>query len=135
MALQLTLKPNERVIISGAVIRNGDSRTELRIENEVPVLRESDILSPSMVRTPSERIYLALQLMYVDPERAQQHLTTCRGLIEELLQVAPSCRPLAEEIDSLAVAGKLYHAIKVARALLAHERELLTHVHERTTGL
>ena len=73
--------------------------------------------------------------MYVDPERAQQHHATCRGLIEELLQVAPSCRPLLEEIDSLASAGKLYHALKVARALLAYEKELLTHVHERTTGL
>lgn len=135
MALRLTLKPSERVIISGAVIRNGDGRTELLIENEVPVLRESDILSPRAVRTPSERIYLALQLMYVDPERAPQHHDTCRGLCEELLQAAPSCRPLLEEIESLATAGKLYQALKVARILLAYEKELLAHVHDRATGL
>src|SRR5439155_12790288 len=94
MALRLSLKPHERVIIGGAALRNGGTRTELLIENEVPVLRESDILSPSMVRTPCERIYLVLQLMYVDPERSEQHIDRYRSLVADVAATAPSCRPL-----------------------------------------
>ena len=40
MALRLKLKPGERVIVGGAVVRNGSSRAELFVENDTPVLRE-----------------------------------------------------------------------------------------------
>ena len=73
MSLRLSLKPHEKIILGGAVLRNGSNRAEIFIENEVPVMRESDILSPHAVRTPCERIYLALQLLYVDPARAEEH--------------------------------------------------------------
>ena len=69
MPLTLQLKPHERVILGGAVVCNGRSRARLVIENEVPVLRESDILSPRLVRTPCQRIDMALQLLYLDPAR------------------------------------------------------------------
>jgi flagellar protein FlbT len=129
MALRLKLKAGERVIISGAVIRNGTARTELLIENEVPLLREPDILSPRAVRTPCERIYLALQLLYVDPERSDEHLATFRALITDVAQAAPSCRRFITAIESHVAAGQLYQALKSAKALLQHEYELLNHVH------
>ena len=81
MPLRLSLKPQERVIIGGAVVRNGDSRTEIFVENQIPILREADILSPSAVKTPCERVYLAVQLMYVD----QEHETPHRRFYEELV--------------------------------------------------
>jgi flagellar protein FlbT len=125
MALRLKLKPHERVIISGAVIRNGDSRVELLIENEVPLLRESDILSPSAVRTPCERIYLALQLIYVDPDRATDHRATFHTLVADVRKAAPSCDPFLVCIEELLAAGNLYQAIKAAQDLLQYEQELL----------
>jgi flagellar protein FlbT len=40
MALKITLKPNEKMIVSGAVVTNGNTKnTDLIIENNVPVLR------------------------------------------------------------------------------------------------
>ncbi|MCP4374071.1 MAG: flagellar protein FlbT, partial [Deltaproteobacteria bacterium] len=42
MALKITLKPNERMIIDGAVITNGSTVTDFIIENKVPILRQSD---------------------------------------------------------------------------------------------
>ena len=128
MALRLSLKPHERVIIGGAALRNGGTRTELLIENEVPVLRESDILSPSMVRTPCERIYLVLQLMYVDPERSEQHIDRYRSLVADVAATAPSCRPLLAPIDEQVEAGGFYQAPKSARRLLDHERGLMSRV-------
>jgi len=128
MALRLSLRPHERIIVSGAVIQNGRARTELLIENEVPVLREPDIMSPGKVRTPCERIYLALQLIYVDPEHSSESLATFRALVDDVLNAAPSCRRLIEPIEEFVAAGRLYHALKSARALLDHEKELISHV-------
>ena len=44
MALKLSLKPGEKMIIGGAVVKNGDAKAELFIENQVPLLREKDIM-------------------------------------------------------------------------------------------
>jgi flagellar biosynthesis repressor protein FlbT len=127
VSLRLTLKPGERVIIGGAVVRNGESRTELRIENEVPLLREADILSPKAANTPCSRIYLALQLMYVDPERVMQHEETYRLLVQDLLVAAPSSQSHVDSINEHLAASRYYHAIKSAKALLNYEQELLAH--------
>ena len=53
MALKIALKPNEKIIIAGAVIINGSSGTHLLVENNVPLLREKDILEK---KTPIHRL-------------------------------------------------------------------------------
>lgn len=128
MALRISLKPRERVILGAAVIRNGPGRTNLTVENQVPVLRESDILPPSAVSTPCERIYMAIQLLYVAPESEAATLETYRSLVADVLQAAPSTRPMIEAVDALVADRHYYQALKAARALLAHERRLFAHV-------
>lgn|SRR5512147_1305633 len=128
MSLRLTLRPHERVVIAGAVVQNGESRTTLRIMNEVPVLREADILRPRDVKTPCERVVLALQLMYVDGERRSQHRATFDALASDVRDAAPSLMselgPVVEHVE----AGRLYPAIRQSKRLLTRERELLSHV-------
>ncbi|NIP22383.1 MAG: flagellar protein FlbT, partial [Aliifodinibius sp.] len=42
----MTLKPDEKMIVGGAVVTNGNSSNiHLIIENKVPVLRQKDILT------------------------------------------------------------------------------------------
>lgn len=128
MALHLSLRPGERVILGGAVVRNGSARTRLVVENEVPILRESDILRPGSVRTPCERVYLAIQLAYVDPGQSPHHLGSYRELVDQVLQAAPSCREWITVMDAQVEAGELYRALKSARALISWEKERLEHV-------
>ena len=128
MALRLTLKPQERVIIGGAVIKNGDSRTEFFVMNEVPVLREPDILSPGSVQTPCERIYLAIQLMYVDPTNLGIHQRTYWTLVGELVSAAPSLLGRIDRLSREILAGNYYRALRLAQKLIAHETEMLHHV-------
>jgi flagellar protein FlbT len=125
MPLRLTLKSQERVIIGGAVVRNGGSRTELHVENKVPILREADILSPSDVKTPCQQIYLAVQLMYVDDDNMEQHRRLYDDLVEDVLRAAPSTGPLVGAVNDEVVAGRHYQALKNARGLLKYEEELL----------
>lgn len=127
MALRLQLKAGERVLVGGAVVRNGSARAELFIENDTPVLREPDVLRPEAVRTPCERIYFALQLMYVDDHAPGWYAEAYRELTQEVLVAAPSCAPLVRAIDEQLDAGHLFRALRSARRLIDHERELLSH--------
>ena len=43
MALKITLKPNEKIIISGVVVTNGPVKAELLIENKTAILRQKNI--------------------------------------------------------------------------------------------
>ena len=70
MALKIVLKPNEKMIVGGAVITNGSTKnTDLIIENNVPVLRQKNILSQKDATSPCSRIYFLIQLMYIDEEK------------------------------------------------------------------
>lgn len=65
MPLKLSLKPGEAVVVNGAVVRNGDRRGTLVIENQARVLREKDILSANDIETPVHRTYFVLMQMYL----------------------------------------------------------------------
>jgi flagellar protein FlbT len=69
MPLKLTLKPNEKVLIGTAVLTNAGSKTEIIIQNNVPVLREKDIITEENADTISKKIYFIVLNMYVDPKK------------------------------------------------------------------
>ena len=128
MAFRLTLKPHERAVIDGAVIRNGNSRTVLLVENEVPILREGDILSPREVHTPADRVVLAIQLMYLEPAQREPLRLTYRQLLDELRAAAPSLSADLDLVDEHVAAARYYQALRAARQLRLDERRLLGHV-------
>ena len=68
MALKIELKPGERFILGSSVITNGDHRTRLFISGEAPILREKDILTKETADSPAKRIYLVVQLIYLDQD-------------------------------------------------------------------
>ena len=92
MALKIYLKPQERLIIDGAVITNGNAKSELLIENNVPILRGKDIMSLNEADSPCRRIYFAIQLMYVDQENLAEHHKTYWELVKDVAEAAPSRR-------------------------------------------
>lgn len=126
MALKVELKPGERMILGNCVITNDDQRTRLYIQGDAPILREKDILTPQTADTPAKRVYLAVQMMYLD-ENPRAHHETYFTLIKELMQAAPSMIPLIERVNNRILTGTLYKALKEAKAVIAHERELLSH--------
>src|SRR6202020_1800572 len=76
MALKVELKPNERIIIGSCVITNTDQRARILIDGDnIPILREKDILTPETADTPAKLIYLAVQLMYISPGADANHGT------------------------------------------------------------
>src|SRR6266481_3862596 len=130
MALKVELKPNERIIIGSCVITNTEQRTRLLIDGEnVPILREKDILTPETADTPAKLIYLAVQLMYISPD-AQANHGTYFNLIRDVVTAVPSTWPLIEAINNHILSGDLYLALKETKKLVAYEKQLLDQIEE-----
>jgi flagellar protein FlbT len=134
MALKVELKPGERIIIGDSVITNDDQRTKLTIEGDAPILREKDILTPETANTPAKRIYLCVQLMYLDGS-ALKHTDNYLTLLEEFFTAAPSTKPILEAINKRILTGEFYKALREAKKLLGREKELLGHVLNSDTSL
>jgi flagellar protein FlbT len=128
MALKITLKPHERMIIGKAVITNGGGKAEFIVENNVPILRQNDILSPEKANTPALRIYLAIQLMYVDEVRVAEHHKLYWQLVKDFIAAAPSSLHLITRINELILKEKYYEALKLAQQLIDLEQEVIERV-------
>ena len=127
MSLKVELKPHERIIVGSCVITNMDQRARLLIDGDnVPILREKDILTPETADTPAKLVYLAVQLMYISPDPQSNH-GTYFNLVRDIVTAVPSAWPIIEEINNLILNGDLYQALKEARKLVAYERKLLDH--------
>ena len=102
MPLKITLKPGERMVLSGAVVTNGSNRKcELLINNNAPVLREKDILA--------------------EKDAYWQ-------LVGELLEAASSQTGIVDQISENIVNGRYYQALKLAGDLIEYEQEVLRNV-------
>lgn len=127
MALKITLKPNEKMILGGTVVVNGSSMSsDLIIEYKVPILRQKDILSEKDANSPSKRIYFAIQLMYIDDENRNIHQNIYLQLAKELVQAAPSTTGFIDKISEYILSDKYYPALKLAKNLIAYEEEALS---------
>lgn len=133
MALKVELKPNEKVIIGDCVITNGDSRAKFYISGQSPILREKDILTPETADTPAKRLYLAVQLMYLDNDvdAMQDNYFT---LAHEIVKAAPSTMVRIDSINNEILTGSLYKALKEAKSLIEYEMELLGYATTITSG-
>lgn len=126
MALKLTLKANEKIIIGGAVLRNGGNRNaEIYVENNVPILRQKDILTEINANTPARRIYFVVQLMYIDGENRDSYQDAFLGLTQEMSEAVKSTRSFIAKITEQISAGQYYQALKIARELIEYEKELI----------
>lgn len=126
MALKVELKPNERIIVGTAVIRNGEQRTRFFIEGDAPILREKDILTAATADSPARKVYLAVQLMYLSQD-LNSHNELYFPLVRDFLSAAPSALPLIADINNRILSGDLYKALKSAKKLIAYEQELIAH--------
>lgn len=126
--LVIKLAPNERVLINGAVIENGDRRSKISIKTpNAHVLRLKDAIHPDMVTTPVSRVCYVAQLILsgdADPQDGRQQLI--RG-IEQLSQVFDDrdSRLLLAAASEGAVAGNAYQALRRLKELLPREARLL----------
>jgi flagellar biosynthesis repressor protein FlbT len=134
MALKILLKPHEKLIIGGAVVINGGTKSELVVENNVPILREKAIMGFTDADSPCKKIYFVIQMMYVDEKNIAEHHKTYWSLVREVVEAAPSTRPMFQVISNYILQNKFYPALKAARKLIDYEERVMNHVCQ-TSGL
>jgi flagellar protein FlbT len=125
MALKINLRPHERLIIGGAVVQNGGSRCDLLVENNVPILREKDILREQDADTPCKRIYFTVQLMYVDEKNLVVHHNSYWKLVQDVVKAAPSMLGLIDQISDNILSCRYYQALKLTQKLIEYEQEVM----------
>jgi flagellar protein FlbT len=131
MALKITLKPAERMIIGGAVVTNGNSTScDLVIENKTPILRQKDILTEEKANSPCRRIYYVIQLMYIDENNLAAYHKIYWDLVKEVVQAAPSTVALIDAISEHILQRGYYQALKQTKRLIEYEQEAI----ERASG-
>jgi len=130
MPLKLTLKPDEKVLIGTAVITNAGPKSEINIQNTVPVLREKDIITAENADTIVKKIYHAILNMYVEPKNEQDYHEVYFKLVKELFNACPDQVVLAMimEVSQKILEGNHYQALKKCKKLLNYEAELLANV-------
>lgn len=125
MPLRLDLKPHEKLFVGGAVLVNGDSRSTFSVLNDVPILREKDILAEAEANTPCKRIYLSIQLMYMEPNGLAHYHQVYWSLVKEVITAAPSTAEMIAAISEDVLAGRYYQALKLTAELIKYEKELV----------
>lgn len=135
MALKITLKPHERLIIGGAVIANGSSKAELVVENNVPILREKNILNLQEADSPCRKIYFTIQLMYVDENELPEQHRIYWELVKDVVEAAPSQKGLIADISDLVLNRKYYQALKLTKKLIEYEQKAIEHVRKANRSL
>jgi flagellar protein FlbT len=132
MPLKLDLRPHEKVFLGGAVIVNGDSRCQLAVLNDVPVLREKDILKELDADTSCKRIYLAVQMMYMDPLNMARYHQFYWDEVKAVIHVAPSTGQIIGKISDFVLNSQYYQALKMAKELIRYEQELVRNARKST---
>lgn len=134
MALKVELKPGEKLLVGNCIITNSDQRTRLFIDGHAPILREKDILTSETADTPAKRIYLAVQLMYIDNDTGAAQ-ETYNEMSRDFVAAVPSSLPIVDQINNEILTGSLYKALKAAQRLIEYEQDLLSHASNRRPGV
>lgn len=127
MALVIDLKPGEKILIGEAVITNDSQRTRLHIAGDAPILREKDVMQEAEADTPCKKIYFLVQCMYLAGKPEAYHETYFK-MIREIQAAAPTTTIFFLQINEQIISDNYYKAMKLARQLIEHERELVENV-------
>lgn len=126
MALHITLRDGEKMIVNGAVIR-AVGRTQFCLENTAAILRGRDVMTPEDADTPAKRLYFACMMAYIDPDDLDRHRDAILLLVRDLLAAFQSvearaiCATFAEKVAT----SQFYRALADCRWLIAYEAEAM----------
>lgn len=126
MALNLTLKPFERIVVNGCMMRNGGRKTTMRIENRADIIRETDLLKPDSEVTPVNAAYFLIQSALIYPERRDALAKAAQKQLAALA-TAFSAAHVSHVFDAAnnVSRGEYFTALRNLRPLREREKEVL----------
>lgn len=128
-ALKITLRPNEKIYVNGAVIKV-ERKTTLEFLNDVQFLLESHVLQVEEATTPLRQLYFIAQIMLMNPSGAGEARDMFRKSLMMLLasfDSADVCAAL-KQVDRMVAEGQIFEALKAIRALYPREAAALQEI-------
>lgn len=126
MALNLTLKPFERIVVNGCMMRNGGRKSTIRIENRADIIRETDLLRDNCPATPVNTAYFLIQSALIYPEQREKLSKVAQ---KKLAALATAFGPahLGHVFDAAnsVSQGDYFAALRHLRPLMRREAEAL----------
>lgn len=126
--LLISLKPNEKFLVNGALLSNGPKRGQICVEGEgINVLRLSDVIHPDEVRTPVTRLYNAVQTLLSGDNSSPESCDAIEQQYRSLSSVfagTPLSETLFKSYKSW-VDGRIYSALCRLKPMISIEAELL----------
>lgn len=128
MALKLTLKPDERIIVNGCAMRNSGRRHVLTIESQADVIRGHDLLDPDGVVTPVRRVYFLIQTALTRADLRDDLLSPIQKQLAVLATVfgGSNVGQIFEAANFVSI-GDYYKALSALRPVLRHEETIMAH--------
>lgn len=132
MALKLTLKPDERIVVNGCMMRNSSRRHVLTIESQADVVRGHDLLDADAPVTPVTRVYYLIQTALIQRAVREDLLPVIQNQLADLAMVFgnPSLGHVFEAANFVSI-GDYYKALRSLRPVIAHEAELFERIATR----
>jgi flagellar protein FlbT len=124
--LKISLKPNEKIYVNGAVIRV-DRKVTIELMNDVQFLLESHVIQADQASTPLRQLYFIVQIMLINPVGAAEARDMFRRSLPMLMASFDNqdiCNSL-KQIDRMVGEDDIYEALKAIRALYPLERKAL----------
>lgn len=125
--LKVSLKPNEKIYINGAVIKV-DRKVTLELLNDVQFLLESHVLQPDQASTPLRQLYFMIQIMLMEPAGAAEAREMFRRSLPLLLAnfTDEHIRSTLKQVDRMVGEDRVYEALKAVRSLYRLEEQALS---------
>jgi flagellar biosynthesis repressor protein FlbT len=124
--MRLTLRPQERFFVNGAVLRV-DRRVGVELLNDVTFLMENHVLQPNETQTPLRQLYFVVQTMLIDPMTKAQSRVLFDSLYPGTLRsfanrdIIDGLLTLEQLIDE----ERLFDGLKLLRSLFPIEEEII----------
>ncbi len=126
--LVLSLKANEKFLVNGALVQNGDKRGQIHLpDSSVNVLRVSDCLHPDEINTPVRHAYYLTQILLSGDADRESGALTLLSTLNTLDKVFAGTK-VAKEIGKAmlsASAGRYYSVLCTLKRVFALEAQML----------
>ncbi len=124
--MHITLRPNEKIYINGAVLRV-DRKVSLELMNDAVFLLEAHVMLERNATTPLRKLYFIVQLMLIEPQDLapkkmmfnMQGLTVAGAYQDATIQAGLSA------VTELIQRGRAFEALKIIRGMLPTEDALI----------
>jgi flagellar protein FlbT len=125
-AMQITLRPDEKIYINGAVLRV-DRKVSIELLNDAAFLLEAHVMSVDAAVTPLRQLYFVVQMMLINPNDTTAAAVLFKANLSGMLAVYAE-KTIIEglnKVGKLVAASRYFDALKLLRGLFAQDDAIL----------